>query len=150
MITLYVLFCFCIYQINEQVITLPISWYNKNRPGITIKFVNINRSSYQQINTFISVTITDFFSAQINKYKIGTQSFQFETSFTAVTYKEDFELSNNCIIKNFICYCGITVTMYYHNQGIDLGYHITNESYSIVHQLYNTKKLLINNSLFII
>ena len=84
MITLYVLFCFCIYQINEQVITLLISGYNKNRPGITI------------------------------------------------------------------CYCGITVTMYYHNQGIGLGYHITNESYSIVHQLYNTKKLLINNSLFII
>ena len=57
MITLYVLFCFCIYQINEQVITLPISGYNKNRPGITIKFVNINRSSYQQINTLFQIQL---------------------------------------------------------------------------------------------
>ena len=112
MITLYVLLL-CIYQINEQVITLPISGYNKNRPGITIKFVNINRSSYQQINTFISVTITALLAGFLLSFvyssfekdilannEIGSQSFQFETSFTAVTYKEDFELSNNCIIKN--------------------------------------------------
>ena len=121
---------------NNLSLTYTYTW---NTPTLLINFPNDFISLRAYLNTFLPYSVfdgIDDFPDIIASHVIQDQNITLTENYNSFHYKTTLEV-NNITISNFFQF---VTNRRVHNSldlGLALGYKFVNESYSIIHQLYN-------------
>ena len=143
MIELVLLF---FYTVKANVITLNLKDYYFSMPQVDFQFIEENVKQISFLNTYLPVTILSQFS-QINENNMieNNTIVKLDLNYTCVLYKSSVKIGGQSIndYNLYLTYSAV----WFREYGIALGYHIKNDSFSIVHTLY--KRKLIEHLVFV-
>ena len=126
--------------INSNVIQLEISDFYYSVPNPSLYFSKENFWYNILLNTYSSGSI--FWMNFNTKYKsdiIKNLTLYCDDNYDVTHYLTDIKI-NQTILNNFSIYVSKT-SLWTRDTGIALGYHFNDTSFSIVHSLYNNKKI---------
>ena len=137
---------FFIYTTKANIITLNLKDYYFSIPQVDFQFIEENVWIISFLNTYLPVTILSQFSRVKEKNMIENNTIvKLDFNYTSVLYKTDVIIGEQ-VINDYNLYLTYS-TVWFREYGIALGYHIKDESFSIVHTLY--KRKLIENLVFV-
>ena len=127
--------------INAKIIDFTIMQYDNELPTPSVNYPNEKYSTTLPLNTFINVNILwRTFQPKMIKERITNKLEIFiERTYKCEEYMTDM-IINNLKIKNLSFYIPNGL-IWVRESGLALGYHIKNESFSIVHNLFSNKKI---------
>ena len=134
---------FLFYVIKTQIIKIPLKTYLNELPQPKVYFPNENCSEYLPLNTFTQYSL--FFSSFIKFNTVIIPNIKenitlsLEEHYSAIHYITNITI-NNTIVTNLSVYLS-TDSVYDLDGGISLSYHPKDESFSIVHNLYNNHQI---------
>ena len=122
--------------------------YVNFRPTIMMQFVNENTQSNILLNTYLPISVTHLVYSKYRKENLlNNQTLYLGFHYPSVLYKTNILINDKIAINNLLTYnVKKENIVFYKDQGLALGYHIKDESFSIVHQLY--KKNMIDHLQF--
>ena len=137
-----------IININAEKIVTYNFKTRQFRPALFTNFTNDNNTGLLLLNTFNPYTILDKDSYKVlnTSFILNETTISLKTTFDAFEYHNNIEI-NETKVNNYIFYIA-KVSLWYPDQGIGLGYRYDNESYSLVHLLYNAKKIVLKQFAF--
>lgn len=136
---------FLIIGIKSDIVTIPINeyYYGIFNPSLTFPQENINYSIL--LNTFNSYSVFWLDFTLIKSHILKDQEkLQLNSMKVCYLYQTDIQFQS-VVLKDFFFYVG-REALCRNDVGISLGYHIKDETFSIVHSLYN--KNIINKLQF--
>ena len=135
-------------RIKGEIISLRLPEYSGTIPRVIGTFLNENLDYGLSINTYLPFFISQFDMTKIIKENIiRNQTLHFESDYQSVLYHTDVRINNSITFLNLsIYFINQDVNIYGIDHGLALGYHIKDESFSILHQLY--QKNIINHLQF--
>ena len=127
--------------INAKIIDFTIMQYDNELPTPSVSYPNEKYSTTLPLNTFISVNILwrTFQPKMIRERITNKLEIFIERTYKCEEYLTDM-IINNLQIKNLSFYIPNGLT-WVRESGLALGFHIKNESFSIVHNLFSNKKI---------
>ena len=142
------LFFHLLSGIKGDINSVNFGEYENFRPTILIQFMNENTQSNILLNTYLPISVTHLVYGKYRKDNILTnQTLYLGFHYQSVLYKTDILINDKITINNLLTYnVNKENVVLYKDQGLALGYHIKDESFSIVHQLY--QKNIINHLQF--
>ena len=137
MITLLLILC-CYVKPNDKILSIKINGYDRYRPKISFTLPIERREVDLYLNTFLPFSIFKFpYSSMKANRIVSKETLHLDESYPSMLYYTDIKINEETTITNFSLYnVKPSTTMYYKDKGLALGYHIKDESFSIVHQLY--------------
>ena len=138
MITL-LLILYCYVKPNDKILSIKINGYDRYRPKISFTLLIERREVDLYLNTFLPFSIFKFpYSSMKANRIVSKKTLHLDESYPSTLYYTDIKINEDTTITNFSLYnVKPSTTMYYKDKGLALGYHIKDESFSIVHQLYH-------------
>ena len=127
--------------INAKIIDFTIMQYDNELPTPSVSYPNEKYSTTLPLNTFISVNILwrTFQPKMIRERITNKLEIFIERTYKCEEYMTDM-IINKYKIKNLSFYIPNGLT-WVRESGLALGFHIKNESFSIVHNLFSNKKI---------
>lgn len=128
--------------LKAKIVTFPINVIIWDNHSISIYFPNDYCSPFQFFNTFLSYTVLEIDDIYLDSnHIINKETLYLEHTFKASLYNMDISIEN-VILFNFLFYTNkYSDNGFKQDYGLSLGYHYKNESFSIVHNLYNSKHI---------
>ena len=133
------LLIYCVLNSKEESISFNITEYAKFRPIITLSFPNEKNNIKFYINTYLTFSTVKFsYSSMITDRILNNQTLYLEGQYKSVLYTTNIKINEHISINNISIYnVDSSFNMYYKDLGLALGYHIKENSFSIVHKLYD-------------
>ena len=137
----FILLFFYLSFINANIIEFTITQYDINLPTPSVSYPNEKYSTTLPLNTFLSCNILwrTFQPKMITEKITNKLEIFIERTYKCEEYMTDIIL-NNLQINNLSFYIPNGLT-WVRESGLALGYHIKDESFSIVHNLFFNKKI---------
>ena len=132
---LLILVCYA----KAKIISIKINGYDRYRPKISFSLPIERRDVDLYLNTFLPFSIFKFpYSSMKANRIISKETLHLDENYPSMLYYTDIMINEETTCTNFSLYnVKPSTTMYYKDKGLALGYHIKDESFSIVHQLYH-------------
>ena len=151
MIVLYILF---ISNIQCDMVSFPFSYSEIIQPRLEISFPLENATLKGNINTYLPYTILqESYNPGFHLPEINRTTIKLLSNYKCSLHNYNINI-DNITINNFSFYIGPFTYLYFCDEGISLTYKYNDESFSLVHTLYNQKMIdhlycIIINILFI-
>lgn len=126
--------------ITSNVIQLEISDFYYSIPNPLFYFTKEDIMYHILLNTYSSNSIfwMNFFVKRKNDI-VNKLTLYYDDNYNVIHYLTDIKI-NQTVLRNFSIYVSKT-SLWTRDTGIALGYHFNDTSFSIVHSLYNNKKI---------
>ena len=144
MIIFLTIFLNLFYHLKGEVISINVTNAFHDRPSIIAQFPNESQTKHMFLNTYLPFSVFWFNSSQIKTERItkNNQALYLESTYPSVIYQTDIILNNNTKIDNLFAYnIFYENSIFFKDVGLALGFNMKDESFSIVHQLYNKKTI---------
>ena len=129
-----------ISNIHSSIISLPITGYYIDKPKTSFYFPNEDHEYSCNINTFITESFFDIFFNDLNESNI-IKTIEDDSDYKTIYFLyQTTILINNTTLPNYLFYESHS-SRWTRYTGLALGYHVTDESFSLVHSLYNNKQI---------
>ena len=126
---------------TEFIIPINITKYHNGRPMIQIQYPDDKFSKPNYINTYLNYTLFHLVKFEYNFGKFKEKSTVYlDKQYLVAIYKTEIQI-NDILIPNLLLFNALNDRISCKEQGIGLGYHMKNETYSLVHYLYNNKTI---------
>lgn len=135
----FFIFFFFFPVIQLKIVTIPINKYNGKIPYPELTFPKEKYRTTFNLNTYLSFSLIQISSNYLLSSSLKDSiNIQLDDEYRSNSYLIDISLTNEITIPNISVYVTLDLG-WTRDKGIALGYHYKNETYSIVHQLYNNK-----------
>lgn len=138
MITIYISLFFSAFT---KILQITLDNYYNYIPRPTVLFVHENQYYSLYFNTFIPFSLIgeSMNKYLITTYKKGETNISLENNYKVSQYQIDIQFEN--YILNDLSVYILQDRSFTRERALSLGFHIINESYSIVYQLYHKKAI---------
>ena len=135
-----IIFLLCKKAITDNIAIFEIDGYNYNRPFLSIDFPNEDVIHSLELNTYLNYSAFDLEHLNSSQIINRNCSLLLEEQITSILYYTDIKIQNKVLVEHLSLYSTPDIHLARDN-GIGLGYHFNNESFSIVHKLYKSMHL---------
>ena len=129
-----------IEAISSNIVIFDLQGYNYNRPLLSVDFPNENVKHRLELNTYLNFSAFDLDNMQSSRIIDSNCHLLLENYIDCSLYYTDLKIQNQLLVENFTLFISSGIHLARDN-GIGLGYHFNNDSYSLVHHLYKTLNL---------
>lgn len=131
------IFIILLYLSREEILSIDIAKYHCNRPEISITFPNEDKTTLIGLNTFLPFSVIRLTPSLLIADQIKrNETLELDDTYKSVLYQTDFLFNSQIRAHNVLAYNAESSTMYYKDNGLGLGLHFKDETFSVVHRLY--------------
>ena len=129
----------CLSFVKSKVVFMATNQHETKVMVKLLYYTNEHFHTYSVFNTFLSYNIFTCFKSELVPSKIiQNETLYLDQNYSATLYQMNVTTKDDISISNLSTYI-IEEQPLVRDAGIALGYHLKNESFSIVHQLYKDK-----------
>ena len=130
------------YFQKKNILTINIEEFSSGIPIFPVFFPKEQYGNYYYINTYLPYSVLDCISCHHSfPFQVDSkETLHLDGDYKAKYYLSNIQFNNDILISNFSLYF-IENTFWFRDSGISLGYHFKDESFSLLHKLYNSKMI---------